>query len=203
VGVASAGPYASLPPRSRQITTPAPHHSVFTGRMPFLPPNQRSQSTERKEPHQSIPVAVRRVANCYTPFTLLYFTLLYYSSAVNSVGHQKKNYVFDLSVHVYVRACSPSGLPSTSNSACSGQTAFDVPPAACSRRWYRAREFRRVRGCGCQHSVTPQFATVPRALRLFADTQAHFLGRFCLFFTRPVIIYSYCIMPGSAIPSNA
>jgi len=33
-------------PRSRQITTPAPHHSVFTGRMPFLPPNQRRQSTE-------------------------------------------------------------------------------------------------------------------------------------------------------------
>jgi len=27
-------------PRSRQITTPATHHSVFTGRMPFLPPNQ-------------------------------------------------------------------------------------------------------------------------------------------------------------------
>jgi len=27
-------------PRSRQITTPAPHCSVFTGRMPFLPPNQ-------------------------------------------------------------------------------------------------------------------------------------------------------------------
>jgi len=25
--------------RSRQITTPAPHHSVFTGQMPFLPPN--------------------------------------------------------------------------------------------------------------------------------------------------------------------
>jgi len=32
-------------PRSRQITTPAPHHSVFTGRMPFLPPNQQRQST--------------------------------------------------------------------------------------------------------------------------------------------------------------
>ena len=27
--------------RSRQITTPAPHHSVFTGRMPFLPPKQQ------------------------------------------------------------------------------------------------------------------------------------------------------------------
>ena len=25
-------------PRSRQITTPSPHHSVFTGRMPFLQP---------------------------------------------------------------------------------------------------------------------------------------------------------------------
>ena len=33
-------------PRSRQITTPAPHHSVFTGWMPFLPPNQQRQSTE-------------------------------------------------------------------------------------------------------------------------------------------------------------
>jgi len=31
---------------SRQITMPAPHHSVFTGRMPFLPPNQQRQSTE-------------------------------------------------------------------------------------------------------------------------------------------------------------
>ena len=35
-------------PRSRQISTPAPHHSVFTGRMPFLPPNQQRQSTEGK-----------------------------------------------------------------------------------------------------------------------------------------------------------
>ena len=36
-------------PRSRQITMPAPttgHHSFFTGRMPFLPPNQQRQSTE-------------------------------------------------------------------------------------------------------------------------------------------------------------
>ena len=33
-------------PRSRQITTPAPHCSAFTGPMPFLPPNQQCQSTE-------------------------------------------------------------------------------------------------------------------------------------------------------------
>jgi len=44
VAVASAEPYASLhlaPDRQ-------PHHSVFTGRMPFLPPNQQRQSTEDK-----------------------------------------------------------------------------------------------------------------------------------------------------------
>ena len=35
-------------PCSRQITTPTPHHSVFTGWMPFLPPSQQCQSTEGK-----------------------------------------------------------------------------------------------------------------------------------------------------------
>jgi len=33
-------------PGSRQITTSAPHHSIFTGRMLFLMPNQQCQSTE-------------------------------------------------------------------------------------------------------------------------------------------------------------
>jgi len=32
-------------PRSRQITTPAPHHSIFTGRTVFLAPNQQCQGT--------------------------------------------------------------------------------------------------------------------------------------------------------------
>ena len=32
--------------RPRQITTPASHHSVFTGWITFLPPNQQCQSTE-------------------------------------------------------------------------------------------------------------------------------------------------------------
>ena len=35
-------------PRSRQITTPAPHHSVFYRPMSFMPPNQQRQSTEGK-----------------------------------------------------------------------------------------------------------------------------------------------------------
>ena len=33
-------------PCSRQITTSTPHHSIFTGRMLFLMPNQQCQSTE-------------------------------------------------------------------------------------------------------------------------------------------------------------
>jgi len=28
------------------ISTPAPQHSIFTGLVPFLPPNQQHQSTE-------------------------------------------------------------------------------------------------------------------------------------------------------------
>ena len=36
----------SFAPCSRQTTMPAPHHSVFTGLMPFLTPNQQRQSTE-------------------------------------------------------------------------------------------------------------------------------------------------------------
>jgi len=33
-------------PRFRQITTPATHHSIFTGWMFFMMPNQQHQSTE-------------------------------------------------------------------------------------------------------------------------------------------------------------
>ena len=42
--VASAVPYANN--CSRQITTPTPHHSIFSGQMLFLMPNQQCQSTE-------------------------------------------------------------------------------------------------------------------------------------------------------------
>jgi len=33
-------------PRSRQITAPTPHHSIFTGRMLFLMPNEQCRSSE-------------------------------------------------------------------------------------------------------------------------------------------------------------
>jgi len=37
-------------PHSRQITMPTPYHSIFTGRMLFLMPNQQCQSTEGTQP---------------------------------------------------------------------------------------------------------------------------------------------------------
>ena len=47
VAVASAGPLCkSFAPRSRQTTTPAPHHSFLMGQMLFLTPNQQCESTE-------------------------------------------------------------------------------------------------------------------------------------------------------------
>jgi len=38
-------------PRSRQITMPTPHHSLFMCRMLFLTPNQQCPSTEGKSLH--------------------------------------------------------------------------------------------------------------------------------------------------------
>jgi len=37
-------------PRSKQITTPTPHHSIFTGHMLFLSPSQQCQDTEGSSP---------------------------------------------------------------------------------------------------------------------------------------------------------
>jgi len=47
-GMASAGPYASLHLTPDHASTPP--LKFFTGRMPFLPPNQQHQSTESKAP---------------------------------------------------------------------------------------------------------------------------------------------------------
>jgi len=36
-------------PRSRLITTPTPHHAIFTGRMLFVTPNQQCESDKRHD----------------------------------------------------------------------------------------------------------------------------------------------------------
>ena len=54
-----------------------------------------------------VPVAVRRVANCYTPFTLLYFTLLYSTSHADSLLYSSNESLwfksFSVTVTVTVR----------------------------------------------------------------------------------------------------
>ena len=46
VAVALAGPYSNNLHLTPDRNHASPHHSVFTGRMPFLLPNQQCQSTE-------------------------------------------------------------------------------------------------------------------------------------------------------------
>ena len=49
VAMASAGPYASLHLAPDRYHTSSSPLSFFTGRMPFLPPNQQRQSTEGQQ----------------------------------------------------------------------------------------------------------------------------------------------------------
>jgi len=46
VAVASAGPYATLHLAPDRLPRQHPTTQFFSGRMPFLPPNQQRQSTE-------------------------------------------------------------------------------------------------------------------------------------------------------------
>ena len=70
--------------RSRQITMPAPHHSVFTGQMPFLPPNQQRQSTE------GISTEGIRIYSTLDP-KLVVLETLFPSSLMASTGETKPN----------------------------------------------------------------------------------------------------------------
>jgi len=46
-------------PRSRQITTPTPHHSIFTSRVLFLTPNQQCQNTEAVDCEYDLQMALK------------------------------------------------------------------------------------------------------------------------------------------------
>jgi len=78
--------------RSRQITTPTPHHSVFTGRMLFLMPNQQCQSTEGNKSKETntgnTPIIADQIqAIWYIPRNGLYHTncsLRYYDRCLEN-----------------------------------------------------------------------------------------------------------------------
>jgi len=63
---------------------PAPHHSVFTGQMPFLPPNQQRQSTE------GISTEGIRIYSTLDP-KLVVLETLFPSSLMASTGETKPN----------------------------------------------------------------------------------------------------------------
>ena len=72
---------------SLQITTPAPHHSVFTGRMPFLPPNQQCQSTGANR----------------SEITVIF------ASTTNYTGHFFQHcYVRYLNTEIQIQDCTPT-----------------------------------------------------------------------------------------------
>jgi len=54
VALASAGPYASLHLAPDRLPHQHPTTQFFTGRVPFLPPNQQRQSTEGITSHYKV-----------------------------------------------------------------------------------------------------------------------------------------------------
>ena len=100
--MASAGLYASLhlaPDRQ-----PHPHPPFFTGRMPFLPPNQQRQSTEGKKKVQTTlkinyrETVYRNIENIkqhWLPATDLYVcvnTRTYYDTKLECTATQQRNW---------------------------------------------------------------------------------------------------------------
>ena len=85
--LASTGPYANnLHLTSRQITMPTPHHSIFTGRMLFLTPNQQCQSTEGKTVSKQIDKNKWVDTNRSPIIRVLLESMLYLETSTSNIG---------------------------------------------------------------------------------------------------------------------
>ena len=144
-------------PRSRQITTPAPHYSVFTGRMPFLPPNQQRQSTEgiccRVVQQLTIFRLTQRIArsvcegraSCFTTWrisTARYTLSTAYMQPVTQLP-QSRRHVHDvlsaaesvLPISDSEVTCGPMTRPATLNSSATGSSnSTDFSSSRCVNR---------------------------------------------------------------------
>jgi len=85
-------------PCSRQTTTPAPHHSFFTDRMPFLPPNQQRQSAEGK---YLITPTLLTTGNRYRPLKKIAISNLPMQTNGN-LNLNVENYKFILRIQIYI-----------------------------------------------------------------------------------------------------
>jgi len=95
-------------PLSRQITTPAPHHSVFSGRMPFLLPNQQRQSTEGKQATIRYIYYMFSGWNCVNKFTYSLIPPHHNGRIIGNKGHRFPSALkplmgpFHLSLRVFI-----------------------------------------------------------------------------------------------------
>jgi len=84
-------------PRSRQITTPASYHSVFTGRKPILPPNQQEKtlhtSPKRCYPHHLHTVSLSE--NFHRKFTHNFSLILLTCKLTRNRSTQKHDFSGD------------------------------------------------------------------------------------------------------------
>jgi len=85
---------------SSQTTTPTSHHSVFAGRMPFLPPNQQRQSTEGRSTEGN-GYRMDLVTHTHNHFTALWI--------LSGTKDQQEAYVA-LTLHIIESGC-PFPLP--------------------------------------------------------------------------------------------
>ena len=90
--------------RSRQITTPTPHHSIFTGWMLFLTPSQQCQSTEGNNLHTK-------------------------SRIVLGYNINKLTYLLTANLHILVIMLSASTVESSK--AVSGLVSFHLSVSVC------------------------------------------------------------------------
>ena len=96
-------------PRYRQISTPAPHRSVFTGQMPFLPPSQQCHSTEGKwvelyNSHKYIGVYINSKTNSTDPVMALRKLFGSFNNIMSVLGSAKDEM---LAVHLVKTYCWP------------------------------------------------------------------------------------------------
>ena len=106
-------------PRSRQTTTPTPHHSFFTGQMPFLPPNQQCQSTEGTQCYKGrlIEIYTWPTEWCWRSFTCckpFQGVLLYSCAVVVAVLTDSKSH--SLSVAIESQVINSDGMCLTGGS---------------------------------------------------------------------------------------
>ena len=77
-------------PCPRQTTMPAHHHSIFTGRMPFLSPNQQCQSTEGQAFSASVAFSAWPVCKIlqtmYTAFKTMCLVFVNYVQIMHTIS---------------------------------------------------------------------------------------------------------------------